>query len=73
MPNIGITHADSGLVRTRVARSERVTPHMQRVTLSGEDLDSFVPSASTSGSGWRFQSATPTGSTRSPRSSTSAP
>ncbi|HCT13424.1 siderophore-interacting protein [Corynebacterium nuruki] len=43
MPNIGITHADSGLVRTRVARSERVTPHMHRVTFSGEDLDTFVP------------------------------
>lgn len=42
MPNISITHADSGLVQTRVARTERVTPHMLRVTLSGEDLDSFV-------------------------------
>lgn len=43
MPNITVTHADSGVVQTRVARTERVTPHMHRVTFAGGDLDTFVP------------------------------
>lgn len=42
MPNITITHADSGLVQTHVARSERVTPRMVRVTFAGGDLERFV-------------------------------
>ncbi|NQX33631.1 siderophore-interacting protein [Herbiconiux sp. VKM Ac-2851] len=41
MSNIAVTHAESGLVRTAVVRSERVTPHMQRVTFGGGDLDRF--------------------------------
>jgi NADPH-dependent ferric siderophore reductase len=40
--NITVTHAPSGLVRTRVVRSERVTPNMMRVTLGGGDLDRFA-------------------------------
>lgn len=39
MPNITITHADTGLMHTRVARSELVTPHMMRVTFAGGDLE----------------------------------
>jgi NADPH-dependent ferric siderophore reductase len=39
--NITVTHAPSGLVRTRVVRSERVTPNMMRVTLGGGDLERF--------------------------------
>lgn len=42
MPNITITHAESGLVQTTVARSERVSPHIVRVTFSGGDLEKFV-------------------------------
>lgn len=42
MSNIAVTHAPTGLVRTRVVRSERVTPNMVRVTFAGEDLDGFV-------------------------------
>jgi NADPH-dependent ferric siderophore reductase len=42
MPNITVTHADSGVVQTRVARTERVTPHMHQVTFAGGDLDNFV-------------------------------
>jgi NADPH-dependent ferric siderophore reductase len=42
LPNITITHADSGVVQTRVSRSEQVTPHMRRVTFAGGDLNSFV-------------------------------
>lgn len=41
MSNITVTHAPSGLVRTEVVRSERVTPHMVRVTFAGGDLDRF--------------------------------
>ncbi|WP_291048292.1 siderophore-interacting protein [Herbiconiux sp.] len=41
MSNITITHAPSGLVHTTVVRSERVTPHMMRVTLGGGELDRF--------------------------------
>lgn len=43
MSNIAITHAPSGLVHARVVRTERVTPHMVRVTLGGEELDRFEP------------------------------
>lgn len=39
MPNITITHAETGLMHTRVARTEQVTPHMMRVTFSGGDLE----------------------------------
>lgn len=42
MSNIAITHAPSGLVRATVARTERVTPHMMRVTLGGDDLARYV-------------------------------
>ncbi len=42
MSNISVTHADSGLVLTSVKRTQRVTPHMIRVTFSGGDLDRFA-------------------------------
>ncbi|MGO1183018.1 MAG: siderophore-interacting protein [Micrococcaceae bacterium] len=41
MSNITVTHANSGLVVTQVLRTERVTPHMTRVTFSGGQLDRF--------------------------------
>lgn len=41
MSSITVTHAPSGLVHANVARSERVTPHMVRVTLTGDDLRRF--------------------------------
>lgn len=41
MPQIAVTHAPSGLVHASVVRAERVTPHMVRVTLGGEDLRRF--------------------------------
>lgn len=41
MSNIAVTHADSGLVRCQVQRSERITPHMTRVTFGGQDLERF--------------------------------
>ncbi|WP_221584874.1 siderophore-interacting protein [Microbacterium sp. G2-8] len=41
MSNIAVTHAASGLVYAEVARAERVTPHMVRVTLTGDDLRRF--------------------------------
>jgi len=41
MSSITVTHAPSGLVHASVARTERVTPHMVRVTLTGEDLRRF--------------------------------
>lgn len=42
MSNITVTHADSGLVLTNVARSQRISPHVQRLTLAGGDLDGFA-------------------------------
>jgi NADPH-dependent ferric siderophore reductase len=39
--NIAVTHAPSGLVRAAVVRTERITPHMVRVTLGGPDLERF--------------------------------
>lgn len=41
MSNIQVLHAESGLVHAEVARSERVTPNMVRVTLTGDDLRRF--------------------------------
>jgi len=41
MPNITITHAESGLVLTSVRRTEQVSPHIIRVTLGGGQLDRF--------------------------------
>ena len=41
MSSITVTHAPSGLVHAHVARSERITPHMVRVTLAGDDLRRF--------------------------------
>lgn len=41
MSNIAVTHSDSGLVLTNVRRTERVSPHIIRVTLAGGDLDRF--------------------------------
>ncbi|GAA2103365.1 siderophore-interacting protein [Brevibacterium salitolerans] len=41
MPGITVSHADSGLMHTRVARTRRVTPHMTRVTFAGGDLHRF--------------------------------
>lgn len=39
MSKITIDHSDSGVMRATVVRSERITPHMQRVTLTGPDLE----------------------------------
>jgi NADPH-dependent ferric siderophore reductase len=41
MPNITVTHAESGLIHAEVVRRERVTPNMVRVTLGGDDLRRF--------------------------------
>ncbi len=41
MSNISVNHAPSGLVRTRVIRSRRVTPNMVRVTFAGGELERF--------------------------------
>lgn len=41
MSNITVTHAPSGLVHAHVVRTERVTPHMVRVTLGGAELERF--------------------------------
>ncbi|GCE77443.1 siderophore-interacting protein [Cellulomonas biazotea] len=41
MPQIAVTHAPSGLVHATVVRARRVTPHMVRVTLGGDDLRRF--------------------------------
>lgn len=43
MSNIAVTHASSGLVHASVVRTERVTPHMMRVTLGGDELERFEP------------------------------
>jgi NADPH-dependent ferric siderophore reductase len=37
--NIAVTHAPSGLIQTRVVRTERVSPHLMRVTLGGGDIE----------------------------------
>ncbi|UOQ57291.1 siderophore-interacting protein [Leucobacter allii] len=37
--NIAVSHAASGLVTARVARAERITPHMARLTLAGPELE----------------------------------
>ncbi|WP_029149528.1 siderophore-interacting protein [Microbacterium indicum] len=42
MSNITVTHADSGLVQAEALRRERVTPHMIRVTIGGDDLARFA-------------------------------
>ncbi|WP_369407393.1 siderophore-interacting protein [Schumannella soli] len=39
--NIEITHGVAGLVRAEVLRSERVSPHFQRITIGGDDLARF--------------------------------
>lgn len=41
MSNITITHADTGVVRAEVVRSQRISPSFVRVTLGGEDLPRF--------------------------------
>ncbi len=41
MSNITVTHSDSGLVPVEVLRTERITPHMTRVTFGGEALERF--------------------------------
>ena len=41
MPNISVTHSDSGLVRVVVQRREEVSPHIIRVTFGGADLERF--------------------------------
>jgi NADPH-dependent ferric siderophore reductase len=41
MPNITVTHAESGLIHAEVVRRERVTPNMVRVTIGGDDLRRF--------------------------------
>ena len=42
MSNITVTHAASGLVQLEVLRTERITPHMNRVTFGGADLARFT-------------------------------
>lgn len=41
MSNITTTHASSGLVRSRLVARERVSEHVVRVTLEGEDFSRF--------------------------------
>lgn len=41
MSNIAVTHSPAGLIHAEVIRTERVTPHMIRVTLGGDDLSRF--------------------------------
>lgn len=41
MPTITVTHAPSGLVTAHVERTRRISPHVVRVTLGGEDLRRF--------------------------------
>lgn len=41
MPNISVTHSDSGLVRVIVRHREQVSPHIVRVTFGGKDLERF--------------------------------
>ena len=41
MSNIAVRHADSGLVHAVVQRTERVSPHVVRVTLGGPGLGRF--------------------------------
>lgn len=41
MSNISVTHSDSGLILTEVKRTERISPHMIRVTFAGGDLDRY--------------------------------
>lgn len=41
MSNIVITHAPTGLIHAEVLRTERISPHFQRVTLGGGDLARF--------------------------------
>ncbi|WP_370454749.1 siderophore-interacting protein [Schumannella sp. 10F1B-5-1] len=40
--NIEITHGVAGLVRAEVVRSERISPHFQRVTVTGPDLERWT-------------------------------
>ncbi|WP_333618172.1 siderophore-interacting protein [Dietzia sp.] len=42
MSNIAITQSELGFVRAHVLRSERISPHVMRVTLGGGDLEQFV-------------------------------
>lgn len=42
MSNITVTHAASGLVQVEVLRTERISPHMTRVTFGGADLARFA-------------------------------
>lgn len=41
MSNITISHAPSGLVHTAVMRTERISPHLVRVTFGGGELERF--------------------------------
>ncbi len=41
MSNVTVTHAPSGLIHTAVVRTERISPHVERVTLGGGDLEKF--------------------------------
>lgn len=41
MPNISVTHSESGLVRIEVIGREQISPHIIRVTFGGEDLERF--------------------------------
>lgn len=43
MSNITVTHAASGLIRAEVVRSARLSPHLQRVTLGGDEIARFQP------------------------------
>ncbi|MFV0532201.1 MAG: siderophore-interacting protein [Cumulibacter sp.] len=41
MTNVAVMHADTGVITAQVVRSEAISPHIQRVTIGGGDLDSF--------------------------------
>lgn len=43
MSNIVVSHSESGLVTAEVLRSERVTPHVARVTIGGGDVRRLTP------------------------------
>lgn len=50
MSTITVTQ-EGGPLRVEVVRAERITPHMQRVTFTGADLDGCTGAASISGCG----------------------
>jgi NADPH-dependent ferric siderophore reductase len=41
LSNVAVTHAPSGLLRAEVIRTERISPHLVRVTFGGGTLEQF--------------------------------